>query len=236
MSLAALIRKMAELGASAEAIACAVEAVEAVESKDAERRAKRASEKARQRANKAATVARQSADNDATVGDMSPDTLPEVSPKDNISNPLPNPSQSPAISARDALRMACLEIVGTEPVALAQDFHEIEALASEGVTSDDVLNGMRAAMAEKSFRPRAWSKLVGWCRCAAKDRLAAAPKAVGAAPQSRAGPPQKRSAVSGAMEILRQKYATGSDVSGAESSDASPAVREPPTLDLEAVR
>lgn len=138
-------------------------------------------------------------------------------------------------SAHSALRRLCLEVVGTEPVALAQDFHEIENLASEGVTAEDVLNGMRAAMAEQSFRPRSWKQLTGWCRRAAKDRLGNTPKHVGDA-MPRAGPlPQRRSALSGAMAILRDKYATDSNDQTAANPSASPDGREPPTIDLAAV-
>ena len=49
MSIAALVRRLSELGASAEMIATAVDAVEEVEAKDAERRAKRAAQKAKER-------------------------------------------------------------------------------------------------------------------------------------------------------------------------------------------
>ena len=72
MSIAALIRRMSELGAPAEAIALAVEAIEAEQAKDAARRAKRAEQKARERATKSdkvATVARQSCGEGATVAD-----------------------------------------------------------------------------------------------------------------------------------------------------------------------
>jgi hypothetical protein len=49
MSLAALIRQMAEAGAPPEAIAVAVEAIEAARAADAERRRKRAEQKAKER-------------------------------------------------------------------------------------------------------------------------------------------------------------------------------------------
>lgn len=97
MSIAALIRRMAELGAPAEAIALAVEAIEAEQSKDAERRAKRAAQKANERARKA-TVARQSRDMDATVGDVpaSPEMVPSAPFPDPIpTNPLNPPTPQP---------------------------------------------------------------------------------------------------------------------------------------------
>jgi hypothetical protein len=135
---------------------------------------------------------------------------------------------------RSAILRLCLEVVGTEPVALAQDFHEIENLASEGVTAEDVLNGMRAAMAEQSFRPRSWKQLAGWCRRAAKDRLGNTPKHVGDT-MPRAGPPPKRSVLEGAVaKIAERRNATSSDFSGSNGSGASAAVRDPPTIDLAA--
>lgn len=67
MSIAALIRRMSELGAPAEAIALAVEAIETEQSKDKDRKAKRAAQKAAERARVKesdcrATVARQESD------------------------------------------------------------------------------------------------------------------------------------------------------------------------------
>lgn len=80
MSIAALIRRMAELGAPAEAIALAVEAIEAEQTKDAERRARRAEQKAGERASKREHVARQSHDNAATVAAVSHDPSPPLVP------------------------------------------------------------------------------------------------------------------------------------------------------------
>lgn len=80
MSIAALIRRMAELGTPAEAIAIAVEAIEAEQAKDAARRAKRAEQKASERAAKR-DVARLSRDCRATVCDPSPEvSLPPAPP------------------------------------------------------------------------------------------------------------------------------------------------------------
>ena len=63
MSIGALIRGMASAGATLEAILMAVDAVEAAELKDVERKAKRAAQKAKER-----NVARQGSDKVATVG------------------------------------------------------------------------------------------------------------------------------------------------------------------------
>lgn len=71
MSMAAMIRAMAEAGATPEAIAIAVEAVEAVQSKDAERRAKRAEQK-RQERDRRATVARPESDTPSPKKETSP--------------------------------------------------------------------------------------------------------------------------------------------------------------------
>jgi hypothetical protein len=89
MSIVELMRRMRELGAPPEAIELAVKAIEAEQKKDAERRAKRAAQKARERAAKSengsdsrATVARQG-------GDSRTHTPSQVPPNDNNSNPPP---------------------------------------------------------------------------------------------------------------------------------------------------
>jgi hypothetical protein len=104
MSIAALIRQMAELGAPAEAIALAVEAIEAVEAKDAARRAKRAEQKRKER---------QARDDDATVarhdGDKEATPSPQVFPQTPYPNPNPdipskrNPKGFPKGSPFEAL-------------------------------------------------------------------------------------------------------------------------------------
>lgn len=106
MSLAALIRDMAAAGATPEAIAIAVEAIEAANSREADRKAKRAKQKAdeRERArlsrDKDATVARQSPDMAATVG---ADLPTPVSPLGPSPRPLTqNPPLSPTIPAAGA--------------------------------------------------------------------------------------------------------------------------------------
>lgn len=101
MSIAVVVRRMAEAGAPPEAIAIAVEAIEAVSAADEARRTKRAEQKRRERSrDTGATVARQSSDNSATVAPTVPPEVPSpLSPKDNISNPLsphlPTPLHAP---------------------------------------------------------------------------------------------------------------------------------------------
>jgi hypothetical protein len=92
----------------------------------------------------------------------------------------PITSDHSSSTARGALEIDCREICGTEPVIVDGNFQPIaELLNEEGITSDDIRAGMRAAMAERNFRPRAWSQLTGWVRRAAKDRLATQIKVVG---------------------------------------------------------
>lgn len=95
MSLAALIRRMAEAGAPPEAIALAVEAIEAEQAKAAEKRAQAAFRKAEQRERERlsrdcpATVTGQGEDTDETKGrDKSfPDTPSKTQPKQAPLNP-----------------------------------------------------------------------------------------------------------------------------------------------------
>jgi hypothetical protein len=81
MSLAALIRSMAAAGATAEAIAIAVEAIEAAQANDP-REAKRAADRERMRRKRdmSQEVARQSRDTEATVADipLSPALSPQT--------------------------------------------------------------------------------------------------------------------------------------------------------------
>jgi hypothetical protein len=93
MSLATLVRRMAEAGAPPEAIAIALEAIEAVQSIDAERRRKRAEQKARERREKrdpspdgSATVARQDSDSRATHP-LDKKEIPPAPPKEKNSTP-----------------------------------------------------------------------------------------------------------------------------------------------------
>lgn len=102
MSIAALIRDMAAAGASPEAIAIAVDAIEAVNAREADRRAKRAKQKADERARKDATVARLSRDMDATVA-SNPPSLNDVQPNPvNVQVSLnPPPYSPPALKNAD---------------------------------------------------------------------------------------------------------------------------------------
>lgn len=103
MSIAALIRSMAVAGASPEAIALAVEAIEAVQDADKERRAKQAERKARQRErDKSATVTGQSQDTDGTT--LSPKERSPTPPKE--ITPIPPVSEAKASSTGSAREFA----------------------------------------------------------------------------------------------------------------------------------
>lgn len=96
MSIAALIRRMADAGAPVEAIALAVEAIEAGEAADKERRAKAAERKARQRAKERdshGTVTGQSCD-----VPLSPLVPPSLSPEP--LNPPPYNPPNPNLSVQ----------------------------------------------------------------------------------------------------------------------------------------
>lgn len=86
MSIASLIRRMADAGAPPEAIALAVEAIEAEQAKDAARRASAAGRKARQRAG-------QSRDSHATNEEQGED---RVSPKKETSPTPPKEKTTPS--------------------------------------------------------------------------------------------------------------------------------------------
>lgn len=95
MKIADLIRRMSELGASAEAIAVAVEAVEAAEARDAERRAKQAARKRKSR-DSHATVTGQGRDSHTdTPSPPSPSSSPSTPPLITTpSTPSPKPLAS----------------------------------------------------------------------------------------------------------------------------------------------
>ena len=99
-------------------------------------------------------------------------------------------------TVRDALEIECREICGTEPVIVDGNFQPIaELLTEDGIIPDDVRAGMRAAVAERSFRPRSWSQLSGWVRRAAKDRLSLLEK-----PQTARAPPAGKPDMYAALE------------------------------------
>jgi hypothetical protein len=106
MSIADLIRRMKDAGAPMEAILIAVEALEAEQTRDADRRAKRAAQKRKERECRA-TVARQSHDVDATVASK---VSPSLSPKEKSPPITPSkeitPISTPSKNARDARSLA----------------------------------------------------------------------------------------------------------------------------------
>lgn len=111
---------------------------------------------------------------------------------------------------KSSFETECRRRVGQEPVALAVDFHEITALLDAGVTEADVFRGIDAAMATRDFRPRAWAKLAGWARRAAKDRLMAAEKPAVSQRFARAGPRRvdRKSIFEIAAELVEMDHAT----------------------------
>lgn len=124
-----------------------------------------------------------------SVTDPSPLCPPFPSPHPNPNPPI-SPQPLPSSSCGRELERECRAIVGAQPVALAQDFAALAALQSEGVTAEDIVTGVRSAMACEGFRPLAWRQMIGWARRAGKDRLGASAKVVGIAP-ARASPPEK---------------------------------------------
>jgi len=194
MSIAATVRALVNAGCTPDQIAAAVDAWEASEREAASRSddERRANARERQRRSRASrNVTNVTPVTVTSVTDPSPPYSPPSPSPD--PNPIPpyNPPQ-PVSSSSDAraLERECRQIVGGEPVALAQDFPALAVVLTEGMTPDDVIAGVRAAMAEPSFRPLAWRQMIGWARRAAKDRLAAAPKVVGL-PPARGSPSQK---------------------------------------------
>ena len=195
MSIAATVRAMADTGCTAAQIAAAVEAWEASERQKQneailDMRAKAAERQRRSRASRNVTDV--TSVTVTSVTDPSPPYSPPSPSPDPNPNPPYNPPQPVSSSSPDvrALERECRQIVGGEPVALAQDFPALAAVLDEGVTPDDVISGVRAAMAAPTFRPRSWAQFANWARRAGKDRLAVQPKVVGF-PQARGSPPEK---------------------------------------------
>ena len=77
-------------------------------------------------------------------------------------------------NGRSNLEIECRSIVGEEPVLLAQDFHALEALLSDGLVEDDIRTGIREALerSDPQKRYRRWESFTKWCRTAAQNRLA----------------------------------------------------------------
>lgn len=103
-----------------------------------------------------------------------PNRVPKRGPMPHIPDTrYQNPPRSPPDDFEGWLR----SLVGSEPVLVDPDIGPIRALLAEGLTRDDIAAGIAAAMATADFRPKAWKQFVGWIRRAAKDRLAALPRA-----------------------------------------------------------
>jgi hypothetical protein len=79
-------------------------------------------------------------------------------------------------SVEKSFEAKCREAVGEEPVLTDPKFYKLVDGLVDGLTEDDALAGISAAMAEPSFRIKYWSQLIGWARTAAKNRLADKPK------------------------------------------------------------
>jgi uncharacterized protein YdaU (DUF1376 family) len=93
-------------------------------------------------------------------------------------------------------------LVGEHPVAVATDIHVMEALLSEGITRDDMAAGISAAL-KSGYRPKYWSKLVGWARRSAQERLTKAP--VRALPNHRPlSPQEQRDAHIGLLQAFKR--------------------------------
>lgn len=95
MSISQLIRAMSSAGAPAEAIAIAVEAIEAAEDAVAQKRAVERDRKRRQRSNDRdtdGTITGQSRDNAGTVTDQ-PSPPPPLSPQTPLTPPPPHPDK-----------------------------------------------------------------------------------------------------------------------------------------------
>lgn len=116
--------------------------------------------------------------------------LPPVPPQDKVSPTPPsklNPPYippSPSVDRQErvrALEARMREMMITEPIVVAVDFHHIAKLLEEpNITEADCLEACRAAMADETFRPKSWRQIVGWVRGAAKDRISGAEKRRGA--------------------------------------------------------
>jgi hypothetical protein len=75
--------------------------------------------------------------------------------------------------AEDDFERKIRDMVGKEPVKLAQDFHVINGLLENpDITEADVAEGVGIALRRSTNRIRAWSSFENWILNAAKDRLA----------------------------------------------------------------
>lgn len=129
-------------------------------------------------------------DTDAEGEEQAEDPREQDPPLRKADQPAPPPvAAKPVGQTADDLGPWLRTLVGTEPVLMDLDLKPIIALLDEGMTRADVEAGIKAAMDERTFRPKAWKQFCGWIRRAAKDRLARAPKRPGgaAAPELTAG-------------------------------------------------
>lgn len=88
-----------------------------------------------------------------------------------------------AASERDekpeTLEQKCRKIVGEEPVSIDHNFVILgDLVGKDGIVEDDVIDGILAAMEDRSFRIKYWKQLMGWARTAARKRLSDAAKRV----------------------------------------------------------
>jgi len=156
MSLAALIRRMADAGASAEVIALAVEAIEQANSAVDQRRAAARDRKRKERAMKAdshATVTRQSQDNS---GHPPPSSLPLSPTPPNSNSPTPSPPYSPPAPRKPT--KAELDAIWAETPSIARQRsgradleRSLTAAMRRGADPADVLVGIRAAYASTTY-------------------------------------------------------------------------------------
>lgn len=163
MSIAALIRRMADAGASPEAIAIAVEAIEAEQNKDAERRAKNAERKAAER-----TRARQSRDSHETVAGQGEDT---VSPKKETSPTPPKEKTTPSSSGDKSPSRCATDFFedfwivfprreGSNPKKPARD--RFARLVAKGFDPQAIIAGAKALAAEHPTPTRFVPQAITW--------------------------------------------------------------------------
>lgn len=125
------------------------------------------------------------------------------------------------------LRRTCSDLVGQEPVLTATDFDAaVEAAKAEGLTDEDFIEGVRAAMADPTFRPRRWGQMVGWARGAKADRLGSRPKTTGKRRGDAATETPKFSYAGALAEHERQKESRHGQRPDAENgeNDAGPVI------------
>lgn len=189
MKLSVTIAAMVEGGCSAEQIAAVVYAHEAQD--EARREAKREANATRQRAkrerDRVTTVTRDSALQRVTACDTPP---PDVSPKDNISNPLPNPPHTPRRKGAEREFSAEFDEFWSayprrpnNPKDPARK--RFDAIRSQGVGFSEIIAGTRAYAASVSGNdPRYTAQAVTWLNQRRwQDDYSTTPKAIIARPE-----------------------------------------------------